>query len=388
MEGRVHDQRTKPAMRRHSLHFFLLLSAAFLACFFAREACAATSTNAPLWQSIIDNEEKYAFDTVGPPMPDQVGKYRQETKLYEDMVQNFDEVGEDEPDFTFVMEAYSVPVESFRPALIRPEGEAIKESESNPFGEDDPLPEDVKSTSTYVDDIRPTYLPGEPLKMRSVKEVEKEGSQLGSLFKQTDKLKAETAAATVDQPAPPATPPEAAPETKPHDDVPAGKINAPTKKPPPAPDSDEETLANLKKAVSELGLDNKLNLDGKQQMGAPTAPAPAPSPLPTTKPAAKPVAKAAVKSAPAPAAKKAAKPAKRVTAPVPPKKPAVKPAVSKKKPAKKKEPAIVRVPVIDYTPSVPASSDKPAVASPPPVSVPAMEDSGFELAPADSPGHR
>jgi hypothetical protein len=167
------------------------------------------------------------------------------------------------------VESYSVSVDIFRPAVIRPEGQAVKEDESNPFGEDDPLPEAVKSTSSYVEEVRPTFIPGKPLKMRQEGEVKLGNEQLGSLFADTDKMKKESAVLPKEkQPAQVMGPP------LPPDQPPAGQIDQPKKKdaktvPPipagPAPGSDEETLLNLKQAVKELGLERQLSFDGRTQ---------------------------------------------------------------------------------------------------------------------------
>ncbi len=221
-----------------------------LVCFQGLEAQArsgplsAMEANRPLWQSIFDYEEKYAFEEYGPPMKKNLRRFQKETRLYEDMAYYFDEAAEDEPDFTFIVEAYSVPVGLFRPTVIRPEGEAEKDSL---FGEDDPLPEATDSTSVYVEDIRPTYLPGGPLKPRHPNAVSLGSKKHGSLF------------AKPELPPTPAMAPSATTAA-----VPPGAINAPKKK-APLPGSNEETLMNLKKAVRELGLERKINFDAKQK---------------------------------------------------------------------------------------------------------------------------
>ncbi|MBI3419219.1 MAG: hypothetical protein HY053_03705, partial [Proteobacteria bacterium] len=196
--------------------------------------------NMPLWKSIRDFEDKHAFEIYGPPLPQNAAKAQAETRLYEDMVLYFDETAEDEPDFIFVAEAFSVPVEIFRPEIIRP-GEA-KKIKDDPFGEDDPLPEAVQSTSAYVDEIRPTFLPGGPLKQRDPKQVVLGEEKAGSLFAESDRLKEEAKAAEKTAESKPAETAAKPPDTE-------SILVGPAKKKEPAVGSNEETLMALKKAV-------------------------------------------------------------------------------------------------------------------------------------------
>jgi hypothetical protein len=318
----------------------------------------ARHANTPLWQSIVDYEEKHAFDNYGPPTRENAAKFAREQQLYEDMVQHFDETAEDEPDFTFIVESYSVPVETFRPAVVRPEGQAIKEDEDNPFGEDDPLPEAVKSTSAYVEEIRPTFFPGKPLKMRSGGEVQLGNDQLGSLFADTDKLKQESAVLPK-----PVGPPQVMGPPLPPDHPPAGQIDQPKKEPVkkaepvgPVPGSDEETLMNLRQAVKELGLERQLNFDGSTQAIGSGADIQDATPVPGTVGPPMPE----IAGPPMPAAPKTVAPKKTTV----PKAPAKKPVV-KKPPAKPVKPPVAAPPkpVKAPPPVVEKGEKKPA---PPP----------------------
>jgi hypothetical protein len=330
--------------RVFSIPLFLILfliGMKFLCTVPHAHAAAPTDGNSVLWKSIQDYEDKYAFDLYGPPLPQNRARFESEQQLYEDMVQHFDEVGEDEYDFTFIILAYDVPVDVFRPEIIRP-GEAVKESEDNPFGEDDPLPESVSSTSAYVEEIRPTFLPGGPLKQRSMQDVKLAPDQQGSLFSEKkpalEVLPAPEAAAAGQSPLPTAK---------------TGATDVPKKQ--PQFDTDADTLANLKAAVKQLGLERKLNLDPKsQRMGsgddAPVPPTPAPTssvpaipttqsptPVPTTAPA--PVAPAAPTPAPAPVTQ----------APVAAPKAVAPQAKAKKKAVKKKKRRAVKKQSGDYS---------------------------------------
>jgi hypothetical protein len=319
---------------------FIFLIAALLA-FPAPALAGVRDANMPLWQSIVDYEEKHSFDNYGPPMRENAEKFAREQQLYEDMVQYFDLAAEDEPDFIAIVESYSVPVEAFRPAVIRPEGQAVKEDETNPFGEDDPLPEAVKSTSSYVEEVRPTFIPGKPLKMRSGGEVKLGNDQLGSLFADTDKMKQESAVLPKEKPVQVMGPPI------PPDAPPAGEIDTPKKKAAPAapagpvPGSDEETLLNLKQAVKELGLERQLNFDGSTQaLGAgadiqDAAPAPGTVGPPVPQTAGPPMPAAPRAPVKKPAVKKPATKPPVAAAPV---KPKSKPKQKTPRPAVKKTP--------------------------------------------------
>lgn len=272
-----------------------LLALPLLAVFsVALHAAEESETRADYWQPLQDFEARLAFEAYGPPLPEDAEKARAETQLYADMVEYFDDVSDDEDMFGFVAEAYSVPVDVFRPSVMRVTGGGTGD-----VFDDDPLPMAMQSSSLYVDSIRPTFLPGPLLKPRQLGEVKLGEAQKQALF---------------------APPPE--PEVLPTEDMEAGEvpkaallppvsrtgmagvaapepprgINAPPKSEktgitsveeqqarivgvkdqkgtagteagqsalPAIPrNPDEETLFALKQAVKELGLEKELNFEG------------------------------------------------------------------------------------------------------------------------------
>ncbi len=311
------------------------------------------------WTTIGDYYERNAFSVYGPPLEEDMPRAREETRLYLDMVQSFYIISDDEDEFDYVAEAYSVPVGSFRPSSFRPGGE-----NSIDVFDDDPLPENYNSSSYYVDTIRPSYLPGGPFKIRT-----QDGSEARarSLFADQPKKAPEPAAAAAkpDVPPPEETAADAAaaaiagkpPATQQTQQ--AGRINAPKKPGTALPGSDQETLEALQKAVRDLGLEKQFDFGGKNQRtilegdAEPHAPDAAASATPS--------------AAPVTTQRKRPPSALKASKQVPAKK---KPVPRKKKPAK--------------SPSVTASPLPVAPAGPPtPVTpAPAPAESSFSVSPS------
>ncbi len=204
------------------------------------------------WTNVYDFQERNAFSNYGPPLEEDSARFEAETKLYQDMLDNFYTIDSDEDDFSFVAEAFSVPVEEFRPASFRPDPTATGD-----LFEDDPLPESVKSSSAYVTTIRPSVLPGEAFRPRSVNEVKLGDENVPrSLFfeKPTPPVAEEKPKEEVKK---------AEADDKDKKDDTAGHINKPKKPEAPIPGSDQETLQLLQQAVRELGLEKQLNFESK-----------------------------------------------------------------------------------------------------------------------------
>lgn len=241
---------------------FLVLCLAALGGSFSAPACAQGAVlpeeDDSNWLSVFDFQEREAFSMFGPPLKEDMSEAQAQTQLYLDMVEHFYEVAEDEDDFQFIVEAFSVPVEQFRPNSFRPEGGVVDD-----LFPDDPLPQLHKTTSRYVDSVRMSTLPGAPFEARSLATV-KLGDDTGgprSLFtddkkdaaiaKETGKEAPNDAAAKKEA--------EAEQKKKEAEAAAAGKINAPPKA--PLPNSDMETLHLLQQAVRDLGLQKELNFE-------------------------------------------------------------------------------------------------------------------------------
>lgn len=321
------------------------------------------------WTSLPDFYERNGFINYGPPLVEDLPRYREETQLYLDMIEHFYVVSEDEDDFAFVAQAFSVPVATFRPSSFRPAGK----NDMDDIFSDDPLPEATNSSSYYVDTIRPSFMPGGPFQPRSIEEVKLGDDGRGrSLFNDPPPKKEEKA-------------PE--PKTAKKDDkedknakdkseadeemAKAGKINAPTKPKAIIPGSDEETLQALKQAVHDLGLQKQLNFESNQysqtttKMPGVTPPVNPANPTaletnPSSKPLVPQVAKDETKSeaqkgqAPKTEAPKAVKPATPVK-----KKPAAK-IPAKKKPAKKAPPKVIEKTPLPIEPPYQIAPPQPA----------------------------
>lgn len=211
------------------------------------------------WLSIFDYQERESFSIYGPPLREDLKESQDNTQLYLDMVENFYEVSEDEDDFQFIVEAFSVPVDQFRPTSFRPDGGV----EDDLFP-DDPLPQAHKTTSRYVDGVRLSTLPGSPFTPRAMASV-KLGDDTGgprSLFadvKKDEAIAKETGKELPKEEADKKAADVADDKAKEADAGPAGKINAPPKA--PLPNSDMETLHLLQQAVRDLGLQKELNFE-------------------------------------------------------------------------------------------------------------------------------
>jgi hypothetical protein len=235
----------------------LLVAFAFLWLAVPAYANAPVPADNEEWLNVFDFQERQAFNVYGPPLEEDAAQFGEQTKLYLDMVEFFFVVSEDENDFDMVAEAFSVPVDVFRPSSFRPEG-TIDDS----LFADDPLPQQFKSTSYYVDTIRPSFVPGATFKAKSLSQVKLgDSSAPRSLFqdeknpeekppeepaKKDDKAGEETAQKDKDE------------------NIPAGKINAPKRPENFMPGSDEETLHALQQAIRELGLEKQLNFESNQ----------------------------------------------------------------------------------------------------------------------------
>lgn len=297
------------------MRFTLVLCAGLAVLAFHSAARAEAEDVVSAWQSFHDFEEARAFEIVGPPMKDGLKNAEDETALYLDMIQYYEDIAEDDDEFAFVAEAFSVSLEELRPATLR-----IAEEDVDDVFSDDPLPGRLNSSSFYVDRIRVPALPGRALKPRILDEVKLGDAEKRSLFLEPEKPKP----AVAETPEPekkvepkkvavqePLLPPslggrgqrpepaeaekQAADVPAPKTDLAAGKINAPRPAARPYVNPDEETLVLLRQAVKELGLEKQLNFesspfgsqtlvqvneqkDGKPKMDMPpAAPATAPS---------------------------------------------------------------------------------------------------------------
>lgn len=309
------------------------------------------------WTTIGDYYERNAFSVYGPPLEEDMPRAREEMRLYLDMVHNFYIISNDEDEFYYVAEAYSVPVGAFRPSSFRPGG-----ADSVDVFDDDPLPEDYNSSSYYVDAIRPSYLPGAPFKVRAPDASE---ARARSLFADPPKKAPEAAkpdippheetAADAAAAAVGAAPAAAAQQTPP-----AGRINAPKKTGPVVPGSDQETLEALQKAVRELGLEKQIDFGGKHQRTVLEGDAEPHAPTVSAPDA--PAAPAATQRKRPPSALKASKPSKAVS-------------VKKKSAPRKKKSAAASSVATSPLPVAPAAAPTPVA----PASAPA--ESGFSVSP-------
>lgn len=234
---------------------FFLICAVPPAPLFAQEKGAVVPSS--FAAEVSDFEQRRAFDVMGPPVQEGVVKARAETKLYMEMVERFDAIAYDEDDFSFVAEAFSVPVDVFRPASLR----AYGETGSTDVFDDDPLPGQTRTSSIYVDHVRLSFMPGGPLHPRNLDDVKLGNSDGQALF-----TSQETPKPLLDQPVEET---EKAEEKKTEGiDVPKA-ANAPerlglTNMDTPANaqiSPDEQTLIALQKAVKDLGLEKQLNFD-------------------------------------------------------------------------------------------------------------------------------
>ena len=217
------------------------------------------------WQNIRDFEETRYFSVAGPPTKDDAEHAIEETRLYEDMVQDYYELDdEDDADYAFIVEALFEPEDASRPASLRNDDsdEAISEDAESPN----------LNSSIYVDSVRPTFLPGMQIKPRAPEPEKKQNTDARSLFADILKPKADEIMGEEIKPIVAIEPEhkvENASENEMKDDEKnqkAGNINAPTKQRAVSPD--EETLNLLKQAVKEVGVEKRFKLgntvDGHQ----------------------------------------------------------------------------------------------------------------------------
>ncbi len=218
--------------------------------------------NKAAWQNLQDYEDTRFFAIAGPPMLEEAERSRAETQLFEDMVENFDNLEDEDDEYLFVIEALFDPEDSSRPASLRNDDDI---DEATLDRNDAP----IMNTSMYIDAVRPTFLPGVQIKPRDLEPDKKENSDVRSLFSDLLKPKADQILDDI-KPivaiAPDGTPQASPDQNAKPDGAKAGNINAPPKKRIVSPD--EETLIQLKQAVKELGLEKNLNLgsgaDGHQ----------------------------------------------------------------------------------------------------------------------------
>lgn len=215
------------------------------------------------WQNLQDYEDTRFFAIAGPPPLEDAERSRAETQLYEDMVDNFDDLEDEDDDYLFVVESLFDPEDSSRPASLRNDDdmdEALLDANDSP----------ILNTSMYIDAVRPTFLPGVQIKPRELDTTKKENTEARSLFSDLIKPKADEIlgdAKPITAIAPEGVEAAADKTAKAETDASkAGTINAPPKHRTISPD--EETLNQLKQAVKELGLEKHLNLgsgaDGHQ----------------------------------------------------------------------------------------------------------------------------
>lgn len=260
-------------------HLLTGLVALFAVAVRAEEAAVPTG-----WLNVHDYDEVRAFEDMGPPTRANAKAAMEETDLYRDMLAHFEDIADDEDDFAFVAEAFSVSLEELRPASLR----VIDEGVDDVFA-DDPLPGKVQSTSVYVNKIRLTTLPGLALKPRNLDDVKLGDIPRHSLFGEEAKPKApappkaEAVAEKKEEKPPLAQTPGASAPPAAHADTsvqnpaaavtplataaeaPAGQINKPQAATPSKYVSpDEETLVLLRQAVKELGLEKQLNFEASQ----------------------------------------------------------------------------------------------------------------------------
>lgn len=260
--------------------FLLTTLTALASLAFSPAHAAGPLADREAWQNLQTFDARQAFEVYGPPTLENAALYSEETVLWLDIVGNFEDVADDEDEFAFVAEAFSVPVSEFRPSSLR-----VSEEASDDVFADDPLPDETDSTSVYVNAIRPSFLPGPPLKPRKLEDVKLGEGAMPALFKPVEPpkpdsggadtpaaagtAKSETKSATAGGAKVPAaagaakaqgkatagTGDNAAEDKEP----PAGSINAPAK--PVMLSTDEETLGALRQAVKDLGLEKQLNFE-------------------------------------------------------------------------------------------------------------------------------
>ena len=210
------------------------------------------------WQSVRDFEETRYFSVAGPPTQEDADRAIAETKLFEDMVENYDDLEDEDDEYLFVIESLFDPEDTSRPASLRAD-----DSDGAERAEEAPV-----SSSMYIDSVRPTFFPGFQIKPRIIEPDKKDVATTRSLF--ADILKPKADEILSDE-----KPILAIDPDKPADGALAksddklskvGSINAPPKQRAVSPD--EETLIQLKQAVKQLGLEKSLNLgsgaDGHQ----------------------------------------------------------------------------------------------------------------------------
>ena len=234
---------------------------------FAEDAPAPLDESEPIkqsvgaWQNIQDFEETRYFAIAGPPTQEDSARAIAETKLYEDMVEYFDDLEGEDDDYLFIVEALFDRDDTSLPASLRDDDDiedAISDRIDAPF-----------SSSMYIDSVRPSFLPGTQIKPRPLEPEKKDNADARSLFADILKPKADDILGNEVKPIIAIDPEKLAAEeaAKAEDKKQkAGNINAPPKQRAVSPD--EETLSLLKQAVKQLGLEKRFNLgngvDGHQ----------------------------------------------------------------------------------------------------------------------------
>ncbi len=226
---------------------------------FAEDAIAPVGESEPIkqsegaWQNIQDFEETRFFAIAGPPTQADSARAIAETKLYEDMVEHFDDLEGEDDDYLFIVEALFDRNDTDMPASLRNDDDiddALNNRMDAPF-----------SSSMYIDSVRPSFLPGTQIKPRPLEPENKDNADARSLFADILKPKADDILGDEIKPIIAIDPDKLAAEeaAKAEDKKQkAGNINAPPKQRAVSPD--EETLSLLKQAVKELGLEKRFNL--------------------------------------------------------------------------------------------------------------------------------
>ncbi len=216
---------------------------------------ALLAQNPTAWQNIKDFDDTALFAVAGPPTQEDAERARADTQLYEDMVNHFDDLEDEDDEYLFVIEALFDPEDSSRPASLR-----MDDDVDDNINENTPTPN--LTSSIYIDTVRPTFFPGFQIKPRALDPDKKDNADARSLFADLNRPRVDDILNDEKPIIPDQAPPQAAvpllPGTTKDVAEKAGKINAPPKQRPLSPD--EETLGALKEAVKELGLENKLNL--------------------------------------------------------------------------------------------------------------------------------
>lgn len=225
------------------------------------------------WQTVQDFDETSAFSIAGPPMQENIEHAKAETDLYEAMVNHFEDLEDEDDEYLFVVECLYDADDASRPASLRLDENADETTQDGIGNQEENL---SRSSSVYIDSIRPTYFPGFPIKPRSLDQDKKENPEARSLFTDIAKNKADEIMGDDIKPIMGTEPPKMAEKSdasqiagqndsgkadlakKPDVSQKAGNINAPPKQHAISPD--EETLGALKQAVKELGMEKRLNL--------------------------------------------------------------------------------------------------------------------------------